>query len=529
MILYSVCTTYHLLEAIVHKCNYKKNDKAILFISSWLRDKYEWYSKLIGIFEQIIVFDGHYEVDENVESELNAYYEKLFLHENINIKDFTEINVYGAEHSFGAYIAINHIPYLFWEEGAGALGKGAEMREYFLKHHGEKKFAFQKKYALESGEDSCVLYRYYDRYFQENEVIGSNLVHFDLAEELMKMDIDQRNEIVNLFYGEGNIETKENTSVILTENLANTDVLTWNEQILLYQYMIDYFLPNYNLFIKPHPDDLLYYEKLFDNIAIVRKKFPAELLPFIFKRLPECIATASSTAIYGFRNIFSKVLEFNFEFTHRKEFLYLNRYFVALSIVNHYLSLGWKLNLIGVNQCIINNFSKFCNIGTQDYRVHLIENLENANKGNIWLIDNIKLENQDSVKVCNFLNELPDKNIVIFINSNQQYGFYNYYYKKIWEKITPIEIYVEKLEEKDKNLFEGPSIIESGSEIIYCYGKEKLDMDSVKRELPHVGISLSANELDGDKKQIKLLEGMLEATEKRLLYYMEKEKEGNTK
>lgn len=133
MILYSVCTTYHLLEAMVHKCNYRKNDEAIILITTWIKDKYAWYENLTALFKKVVVFDGHYEVKENTEQNLQEYFSKLFRDESIDINDFSEINVYGAEHSFGAYVSLSNIPYKFWEEGAGALGKGEEMRAHFLK------------------------------------------------------------------------------------------------------------------------------------------------------------------------------------------------------------------------------------------------------------------------------------------------------------------------------------------------------------------------------------------------------------
>ena len=74
--------------------------------------------------------------------------------------------------------------------------------------------------------------------------------------------------------------------------------------------------------------------------------------------------------------------------------------------------------------------------------------------------------------------------------------------------------------------FAGPSMRENKKEMIYLYLKgERAYMYEIKRELPHVGMSVAAENFDGDKMQIKLLEGMLEATEKRLLYYIGREKE----
>ena len=122
------------------------------------------------------------------------------------------------------------------------------------------------------------------------------------------------------------------------------------------------------------------------------------------------------------------------------------------------------------------------------------------------------------------MDRLSSDDIVLFINSNRQYCFYGYKYRFLWENIEPVSIYVKRIEAESVVSFGGPTIIENTEEVIYFYSKmEKLRMESIKRILPNVGITITTEKYDGDKKKIKLLEGMLEATEKRLLYYIEKE------
>ena len=47
----------------------------------------------------------------------------------------------------------------------------------------------------------------------------------------------------------------------------------------------------------------------------------------------------------------------------------------------------------------------------------------------------------------------------------------------------------------------------------------------IKKELPHAGIDISKIPLADDQERIKMLEGILEATEQRLLYYIDRVKE----
>ena len=66
MVIYGVCTTYQLLEAIVHKINYHSTEKGLLLISNWLQNQYDNYLDLETFFCKVIVFDGGYTYEEAV-------------------------------------------------------------------------------------------------------------------------------------------------------------------------------------------------------------------------------------------------------------------------------------------------------------------------------------------------------------------------------------------------------------------------------------------------------------------------------
>ena len=526
MLLYSVCTTYHLIEAITHKCKYNKSKNAKLLITTWLAQKYYWYDKLKIFFNDVIVFEGGYDVCENIKENLDQYYDKLFEDNNICIDDIEEIHVFGAEHSFGAYVTINSISHSFWEEGAGALGKPDAMLNLFEKLHGTNKAEFQRAYCLHNGESDCVAVRYYDKYFQDTIVEGENLIHFDVGDEirsLIKKDID---DIIALFGQSEKIQFTDRTCLLLTECFANQDLMTWEEQQVLYYMIVDYFLSDYHLLVKPHPDDLMPYERMFGDTEVLRKRFPAELLPVMFDKLPECVATISSTSIYGLKQHFDKVLEFDFNFSHNKHFYRLHRYFVGLSIADLYKKAGYKINVIGVDQNIINNFANFFNICKCEYNVSDVEEeYNNENERTIWIIDEVFMPHCQSGKVCSIMEKCSDRDVVMFMNSDGQYCFYDYNKKNLWDFITPVGVEISTIISEDID-FGGTRLFEDDTEMLYMYCKgELLKMDKIKRELPNVGVTVESVEYSSDQKQIKILEGMLEATEKRLLYYLEKEKE----
>lgn len=531
MVLYSTVTTYHLLEAIIHKVGYNKEENSVLMISHWLAEKYEWYEQMQAFFDKVIVFYANYQYSESIVEQLNDYFTTIFEKNRIDIKTINQIHVFGAEHSFGAYVFCNELENYYWEEGAGALSKKDSMLKIFQKAYGKEKAYFQYEMHLGDGETPFVHSRFYDKHYQLKEVEGENLIHFDIAEELESIEETDRNQIIKLFYGTEKIKSDPSYALILTEHMANLSTMTWEEQLTMYKYFVDYFLQDYKLLFKPHPDDTMYYEYEFFESSVIRKRFPAELLPYIFEEKPGVVATSSSTSIYGLRSQFDKVMEFNFDFSHNKQFFKLNRFFVGLSIADQYIKKGYQLNLLGVNSPIVDNFYRFQNLCTCTYK-NIGDSVDNVTESElrnhtVWVIDELLFPHKEAKKVCAMLSSMPEDNIVIFINSDESYCFYDFYEKELWENLFPVEVNIMSLPEVDHSVsFAGPSVNEDRKEMIYIFQKgAKPNMYEIKRELPNVGVSVTANDFDGDKMQIKLLEGMLAATEKRLLYYIEREKE----
>lgn len=526
MILYSVATTYHLLEAIVYKINYKKEESAVLLISQWLKKKYEWYGELKAFFDDVIVFNANYAYSDGIAAQLREYFESLMKEHGYRIEDFDEIHVYGAEHAFGAYLFTAGISNYFWEEGAGALSKKDAMLEVFEKTHGAEKARFQYENHLGDGEADFVRGRFYDRKYQLCELTGENLIHFDVSDELAVMDETERNRLVGLFYGDGKIEADAACALVLTEHLAHISITTWEEQVYLYKYLADYFIGERRLLFKPHPDDLMYYEYEFPGSRVIRKRFPAELLPYIFTSKPDMVITASSTSIYGLRDQFQRCVEFNFDFSHHKEFYELNRFYIALSMIWHSVP-EHKLVLYGANACIVENFAKaVCEGEKKEYadrgtRFDAWEN-EGISEPAVFLFDKIENPDDASADVCRFLERMPEDSLAVFLNTDGRFCFYNYEYRHLWGCLYPVEITIRADAGKDAAVtFAGPPLLEMQTETIYVYSKKGYPkMYELKRELPNVGATVESEGFEGDKLKIRILEGMLEATEKRLLYYI---------
>lgn len=529
MILYHAMSSYQLLEVIVHKCLFNNKKFSILCISLDVVRRLKNYLDLKNFFDVLVLYDngiGNYSILQG--RDFQSYFDGIFQEADIDLKNLEEIYLACAHHSFGIYVAEKNIPFIYFEDGAGAISRPEVL------HRIESKFKKKDELCLELGLydgsnpniKKCICNFNYQK---KNFTPKKNYEHFDLYDELSKLESVDRDLIIKLFT---NIEyitiDKKDSVLILTEHFANLRVITWEEQIFLYQLYVDYFLQNKKLIFKTHPDDLMYYKKIFPESQIINQKFPAELLPFLFKKKPDIVSTISSTAIYGLSQCFDKFLVFDYNFTKNKEFYHLHKYYAALKIISFMKKDKYNIISYGVDSVILNNFrslEEFKNL--ENYKIAEKKNLDDLKSDkNIIIFDSSSDDINDSRKICEFLLTLSDNTIVIFLNTDHKFCFYNYEYKRIWKNIIPVCIRKQRLSKGDWNTFE--TVDEDRKffdEYIYFFSKRGIKMENhiEKRTLPYSGMDIEIITFEDKDLQIKRLEGILAATEKRLLYYIHKE------
>lgn len=110
------------------------------------------------------------------------------------------------------------------------------------------------------------------------------------------------------------INFDNNSILILTEPFSEHDFLTFDEEINIYKEMINKF-PEYTVFIKPHPRDEKKYEEIFENIEILNRYFPIELLNVIGIE-PSVVCSIASTALLHFKK--SKIYVYDGEINNEK-------------------------------------------------------------------------------------------------------------------------------------------------------------------------------------------------------------------
>lgn len=514
MCIYSVITTYHLLSAIC--MSQTREDDAVLLVSRWLEMKYPNVIELNVFFNKIIVFNGDFR-NNHTEEETKRYFYNLIP----EIDAAHEIYVWGAQYSFGIFCAENGIRINYCEEAAGMHShqdivmhidaispKMSDIYEHLL------------ELGLYSGEGTNIKSIVLNRLAQaDGFCMQENMTDFNTVSTLRSLPEQIQKKIIDFFVDYDHaINIPKDSTVIFTQHLANLLLTTFGEQALIYQLLVDYFFKDQKLVIKPHPDDLMYYTRLFPDAEIVRERFPSEFLPFLQSNEPKAIATIYSTAIYSLRGQYKNFFELDRHF--EKEFYKIHRYYFAAIIAK---SLLGSVACVGMYDVLMDRLSdqvglKISNhITSQDF---LNQNLDDYD---CIIVDDVSdIGITGYIHLQEFIKE--SRTTFIFLNTKEDFCFYDYYHKDIWDDILPQVIVKDKIDGVSEEFF---SDIEN--EIFYVYSKSKKIREAIRtmdirNELPHVGIKTSKRVNVRDEEYVLVLEGILKATEERLLYYMDKVK-----
>lgn len=498
MVLYHVQSAYQLLESIEHRQLMHKNERAILLIYNFMEERYPHYKELetFGFFDEVYIYP-HWRIKFDFPEEVAKKAEAAFsstVHRSIN--EFDKIYVAGIHVAFTTFLLSKKIKFSIFEDGSGALSR-PEILENIEKTSNIKKYTIMKHFGLyrPCDFDSRIVYeKYCDRRNQVNGFTDDLAVDFNLLDNYIKLSPKAQSDILTFFRCPKSLDSDKNTVLLLSQHFANLQQLSFEEHVYIYQVLFDYFLEGKKVIIKFHPDDVMYYQKLFPDIEVIREKFPAELIPFIFKNRPSTIATITSTGINSLMSHFENYLKFDPSF--EQSFKQIRKYYTAMMICKH-LSFH-SIKCVETDGSIIRNMFEKRNI----------------------VIDDI---NPDAVIINNTLDEEQLKlydaqKAIIFLDSDKNHFFFNSLSEEQIGRLLPIEIQVEKIREEDNYFCE--------SEIIYVLPNNKETENKMKdfqysKDEKASGNQVNVRKMSKEEIRIKVLEGMLDATEKRLLFYKE--------
>lgn len=512
MIIYSAMSTYQLLECIVHRMLIHPAEESILLLYPFILEKVPSYKKLEGpVFKQVSIIDSvSIKSEEQVLADVDAILKKTL---PCPIDTCTEIYIAGVHAMLGVYLLHHHIPFHMFEDGNGALSRPEVLAEINQKACSQAHWEICEKYQVFYPiryTSKQVKSKICNMNAQREGFSDPLAVHFDLVENFKRLNLDSKELILDLFNCPKNVPVASDSTLLLTQHFSNLKQLSFEDHALIYQILYDYFFSEKNLIIKPHPDDIMFYDYLLPGVQIIREKFPSELLPFIFDQFPHTLSTVSSTGVYLIQDCFEEKLFFDAAF--EKYFKSLIRYDYACQI---FIKLGFHtIYSIDTLSCILHNLQ------STTYAANLCISDELCG---CYLVDDIG-DQESRENLVGRLLQADEDDVFIFLNSNSEYRFYEFAHKDaIFKHIVPIVIQKEILREDYR-------YAEVEEEVIYFYSKSErykkmVENMNLEKDLNATGIKTMITSLTKDQLRIKILEGQLAATEERLLHYINAEKE----
>lgn len=518
LILYHAVTTYHLLSCITHRQLYHPNVKSCIMISNALVVKFPNYLELENFFDRIIVINTLEFLSQGDANTLITdavkRYNRIFKENRIQISDFDEIIIAAPHFNIGFYLQHEKIKFTMMEEASGIISRPEVLQEIEARFS-ESKTILNSELGFYDGNNELIDKIICNLNTQINGYSDKRVQHFDLVENISKLNQELIEKVLLFFGVTEKIAINLNSTLLLTQHYANLKIMRSYEQKELYNLLVDYFIVDESkLVIKPHPDDLMYYELMFPEATVIREKFPSELLPFIFTEKPEKIMTVTSTAINNLENIFEKRIRFSVEF--EKNYHSIHRYYVALDIIKRFLG-NYNVCAYQVDSLLLDNLSNHL----FDVRINHMDRLGELPSGCVIIIDDV-IDSVSPNLIENFIEKLDDDSFVIFLNTNGKYSFYNYPDKNLFNKLVPIEI-IRRYEDDF-----GDQVYDERTIFIYTKREELKYMATnyeFTKTLGHLNSEIKVKKLSKEEQRIKILEAILEATERRLEHYIKLEAE----
>lgn len=509
MILYQALSTYQILECILHRQVHCRGKKAVLILGSYITERMPWYRELEsrGFFDRIFLFrfggykGGEKEILRQVEEEYNRTIPYA-------PEEFEKILIAGIHTYLQVWFISRKISFEMFEDGSGALSRPWILADIHKKSS-PARYALIEKYHLYDHQSPWITRKYCDIKAQLPGFSDEKSRDFQVLESFRGLSEKLREEIRSLFRLPC-LQGGEEDVLLLTQQFANLGQLPLEEQKSIYRHVFTYYLEGKKVLIKPHPDDILYYSRLFPGCRILRDPFPSELLPFVFQKLPGTLCTVSSTGANQIRQEFSDTLIFNP--LYEKSFHWDSSYYTALALAEHLLADGILCN--GANLVQLQNLAKIHWPYEKNLKITQDTEELKGKKKILQIQDDFReeLRGTSDSKYLD-ISQIPEEKFlgILYLNSEKKYSMYQPGDKEKFFRMIPFRI-----REKEKH------------HTLYFYPMKE-EVRSMAEMFSKAGLSgqvpVSIETMSDSQIRICMLEGILAATEKRLLEYIETEKE----
>ncbi|MGN0113909.1 MAG: hypothetical protein ACI396_01125, partial [Acutalibacteraceae bacterium] len=360
------------------------------------------------------------------------------------------------------------------------------------------------KLKLFGDNDYCIRV-FADAESQAAGYVNPKMTDFSVSRILSNLSDDDIRRVLAMF-GCKKIEIEGSAALILTQHLANLGLMSLEQQHRLYTLFADILLSDTSLVFKPHPDDIAgCYGKIFGDAAVLPFAMPSELLPYCTDTVFDKAIAAYSTAVRSLGPCVCKAVSFDKRIL--TDYAYLIRYYAVMRIVTElfceYKTISTNANELLLDELLDGKYT-LCDLSHFAY---------------IYIVSDTYGQSQT---FCKEIATLRDNSVaVIYLNEQNRYLYFDGKDKSVFGHIRP--------------LFMDGS--DGSHNTVYVYSKnndilERVNSMSETKELKYTGISVNLHGIgESDKEKIRILEGVLEATEKRLNDYIaaSEEKDCETK
>lgn len=519
MILYYALTTYHIQCCVLHKMTRKPNEKAVLLLSDIHQNSVAFLHRYQSsdIFDDVIILN-EMSVNSKVRQSESKHRSKSSILNRackdikkilpVDISKMDEIYLCPDHFPFGWYIIKNKIKYHCFEEGCGVLSDN----EFMISNLKRNKIQYSLMNVLGYfGANDSAVEILADEQAQLEGYTNEKMTDFSVKRILSSLDNAQLEKVFKFFGVNSRIESNQNISLILTQHMANLGIMTLDRQHMLYKLFADYFLDDTHIAVKPHPDDIAgrYNEIFSENSSVLPFAMPSELLPFIFSGRVKTAIAAYSTAVKNLGHFCDRMICFDNRIM--TDFKHIHKYYCAVKIAEQ---------ISGTNRSIVTNSNEMLLnelIACENSGFAVQKSCEMTDFDNLGILSDNLSDSRSIEDISSYLLSKQNKGYVIFLNEENKHIYFDGIHNEIFKFIRPIFI-----TKHSKNKIE--------EEVIYLYSTDseilkKVENTELKKELKYTGVTLDIHSVSrSDSEKIKMLEGVLDATEKRLNEYIENKK-----
>mgnify|MGYP005755143643 CR=1 FL=1 len=508
MRIYYALTTYHILCCVLHCMTEKTDEKSVLLLSDIHKNSVAFLDR----YRQSGIFDEVYLLPEAQITDLTRSLERRNVPMRLILKIACKMMKKGLpvpvsrkdhlflcpDHfPFGWLVVTSRYPYVCFEEGCGVLSD----RDFALTNMSRNKTQRRLYDKLQLfGDNDNAIAVLADTNKQKEGYQNPKMRHFSVVDLLASLPEAQLETVLSFFGCK-----KENIAppfgLLLTQHLANLGLMPLGEQHRLYTLFADYFLDGMHLVIKPHPDDIAgCYQTVFGGKATVLPfAMPSELLPFCVDGQFEKAAAAYSTAVRSLGGCAKEA--FSFDERILTDYRYLFAYHCAGMLLD---ALGIQKAETNANELLLRQFSKT--------DVQHVEGAQCTDGTDVFILSD--LDETITEQTVSEILKSGDK-LVLFLNEKNRYLFFDGVDYSVFKHCRPVFIDFSNGEKKE----------------IYAYTKredimQKINDIKAQKELKYTGLTVDLHGISkAESEKIRVLEGVLQATESRLNAYIEKARE----